>query len=403
LTHYLFYQHNVQRFFITHIEKFDGILVPFSIAASFPAGTYGFLRALLGKDQTKRFALDPRSALFQQGWNRSNIREPHRKMAAIFGEPFTSVGLLRALTPHDLPTARINEITKSCIQYQLDFKVQKDQQRKLEKYRKLLGIDTVPKIANPQHFVPPYFRFSDVGDEWYEISMSCAEQATTIVPANQLCPIIHFAEWPTSDEWQAVAVRLKNAGISSLFMYPNNFREHEATEEKLQKYVESTTSVVGAGITAIALHGGYLSILLEKKGLSGFGNGVGYGEWRDSGYHRGGTAEIRLYIPKLHRFLDPAKAQSLISGNPEYFAADSDLLNEYALSNKPLTSVSLQEALDHFMDSRQREIEAVRDNTLLHLTQELADTVEVLKAIGQLEAENYGPSLTRWRSVLSKA
>jgi DNA-binding XRE family transcriptional regulator len=324
-------------------------------------------------------------------------------MAAIFGEPFTSVGLLRALTPHDLPTARINEITKSCIQYQLDFKVQKDQQRKLEKYRKLLGIDTVPKIANPQHFVPPYFRFSDVGDEWYEISMSCAEQATTIVPANQLCPIIHFAEWPTSDEWQAVAVRLKNAGISSLFMYPNNFREHEATEEKLQKYVESTTSVVGAGITAIALHGGYLSILLEKKGLSGFGNGVGYGEWRDSGYHRGGTAEIRLYIPKLHRFLDPAKAQSLISGNPEYFAADSDLLNEYALSNKPLTSVSLQEALDHFMDSRQREIEAVRDNTLLHLTQELADTVEVLKAIGQLEAENYGPSLTRWRSVLSKA
>jgi hypothetical protein len=93
----------------------------------------------------------------------------------------------------------------------------------------------------------------------------------------------------------------------------------------------------------------------------------------------------------------------LISGNPEHFTADSDLLSEYALANKPLTSVSLQEALDHFMDSRQREIETVRDNTLSHLTQELQDTIEVLKAIGQLEAETYGPSLTRWRSVLSKA
>lgn len=391
----------MQRFFITHIDKFDGILIPFSIAASFPAGTYGFLRALLGKDQTKRFALDPRSALFQQGWNRSNIREPHRKMAAILGEPFTSAGLLRALTPQDLPAARISEITKSCIQYQLDFRVQKDQRRKLEKYRKLLGIDTVPEIANPQHFVPPYFRFNDVGDEWYEICMICVEQATTMVPANEIYPILHFAKWPTTSQWKTIAARLKKAGISSFFTYPNNFKEHEAKEEDLQKYVDATTCVAAAGITSLALHGGYLSILMEKKGLSGFGNGVGYGEWRDSGYHRGGTAEIRIYIPKLHRFLDPANAQALISRNLEYFTNDSDLLSEYALANKPLTSVSLQEALDHFMYSRQREIETVRDNTLSDLTQELQDTVEVLKVIGQLEAENYGLSLTRWRDVLS--
>jgi hypothetical protein len=401
LTHYLFYQHNVQRLFISHIEKFDGIIVPFSIAASFPAATYGFIRALLGKDQTKRFALDPRSALFQQGWNRTNVRDPHRRMAAIFGEPFPSIGLQRALTTQDLPEASITGITKACIKYQLDFRTLKDEERKLEKYRKLLGVDTVPEISNPQHFVPPYFRFGAVGDGWYETSMRCNEVAATLVKSGDLCPIVHFGEWPAKDQWDVVAARLKAAGINALFTYPNNFKEHEADTGELRKYIASTETLAAAGLITLGLHGGYFAILLEKKGLSGFGNGVGYGEWRDSGYHRGGTAEIRLYIPKLHRFLDAANAQSLVSRNQEYFTADSDLLTEYALANKPLTSVTLQEALDHFMESRQREIEAVGASTLEILKGELLETVEVLKHIGQLELETYGASLGRWATVLS--
>jgi hypothetical protein len=401
LTHYLFYQHNVQRFFISHLEKFDGIIVPFSIAVSFPAATYGFIRALLGKDQSKHFALDPRSALFQQGWSRANVREPHRKMAAIFGEPFSSIGLQRALATQDLPDAAISEITKTCIKYQLDFRVLKDEQRKLDKYRKLLGVDTVPEISNPQHFIPPYFRFAAVGDDWYETSMKCNEAATTLVKADDICPIVHFGDWPEKDQWAAVAARLKTAGINSLFTYPNNFREHEAGAGELKKYAESTEALATAGLSTLALHGGYFAILLEKKGLSGFGNGVGYGEWRDSGYHRGGTADIRLYMPKLHRFLDTANAQSLVSRNQEYFTADSDLLTEYALAQKPLTAVTLQEALDHFMESRQREIESVRAKTLGDLTKELLQTVEVLKSIGQLEAETYGSSLSRWAVALS--
>jgi len=402
LTHYLCYQHNVQRFFIRHIEKFDGVVVPFSIAASFTSGTYGFLRALLAKDQTKQFALDPRSALFQQGWNRLHAREPHRKMAAIFGAPFTTIGLQRALTPQDFSKTEIEGITRACIQYQLDFRVLQEQQRKLEKYRKLLGIDTIPQIANPQHFVAPYFRFSDINDAWYEICMSCIEHAASFVPADQLCPIVHFAAWPEAGDWQTVAARLTKAGITSLFAYPNNFKEHEAAEKELERYSEGVIALAGAGITTTALHGGYFAILLAKKGLSGFGNGVGYGEWRDSGYHRGGTAEIRLYIPKLHRFLDSASAQALITSNPEHFTSNSDLLSEYALANKPLTSVSLQEALDHFMESRQQEISSVRDNSLEVLIAELRETVDVLKNIGQLETERYGRSLDRWSNVLSK-
>ena len=232
--------------------------------------------------------------------------------------------------------------------------------------------------------------------------MSCIEYAASIVKADQLCPIFHFGAWPTVADWRIVATRLQQVGVRSIFAYPNNFKEHEATESELGRYADGVIALAAAGVTTTALHGGYFAILLGEKGLLGFGNGVGYGEWRDSGYHRGGTAEIRLYIPKLHRFLDPASAQSLIDSNPEHFTSNSDLLSEYVLANKPLTLVSLQEALDHFMESRQQEINSVRESSLGMLTGELQETVSVLKAIGQLETERYGLSLSRWSTVFLK-
>jgi hypothetical protein len=400
--HFLFYQHNVQQFFIRHAEKFDGIIVPLSIAASFPSGTYGFLRALLAKHRTKQFAIDPRSALFQHNWNRGNVREPHRKMAAIFGEPFVSIGLNRPLTVGDLSAEITKSVTDACLRYQLGFRVLQEEQRKLEKYRKLLGIDAIPEIQNPQRLVPPYFQFSEIGNPWCEINIRCAEYATAMVPPNQLSPILHFSSWSPADDWRQIAKRLSASGIRSLFLYPNYFKEHEASEIDLQKYSDTVSAISAESVDAQTLHGGYFAVLLQKKGLSGFGNGVGYGEWRDSGYHRGGTAEVRIYVPKLHRFLDPANAQALLERSAEYFTSDSDLLSEYALAKNPLTRVQPQEALDHFMECRQYEIDFVRTNSLQTLTAELNDTLAVLRGIGVLELEQYGKSLHKWSNVLSR-
>lgn len=402
LVHYLFYQHNVQKFFIRHIEKFDGIIVPFSIAVSFTSGTYGFLRALLAKDRSKCFALDPRSALFQHSWNRLNIREPHRKTAGVLDGPFISDGLTRPLAPADFSSAEtIKTVTEACIRFQSEFRVLQEEKRKLDKYRKLLGMDTIPEIENPQKFIPPYFQFQDQNDPWFEISMRCTEHAASIVAPQELTPIIHFSDWTKFDAWPQLATTLTTLGIGSAFLYPNEFKEHGADTAELLKYSEGVTSLVAGKLAPQALHGGYFAVLLEKKGLSGFGNGVGYGEWRDSGYHRGGTAEVRIYIPKLHRFLDSAAAQSLVQKDSEYFTADSDLLTEYALASKPLTEVQLQEALDHFMESRYQEIAFVRTSSRDVTVAELSQTVDRLRHIGELEMENYGRSLQRWLEVIS--
>jgi hypothetical protein len=401
LAHYLFYQHNVQKFFIRHIDKYDGILVPFSIAASFPSGTYGFLRALLAKDRTKHFALDPRSALFQHRWKRANVRDPHRKAAAIFGEPFTTRGLTTCLEAKDFDSAeRIGAITEACISYQKGFRVLQEEKRKLDKYRKLLGIDTIPEIQNPQRYIPPYFQIEDENDPWMEISLACIEHSAKLIPAAELTPIFHFSEWSKFDAWETVAGRFKASDITSFFLYPNNFREHEAKQDDLKAYVHAVALATEQGLACLALHGGYFAIMLEKRGLAGFGNGVGYGEWRDSGYHRGGTAEVRIYIPKLHRFIDPPAAQSLLEKDPDYFSADSDLLAECVAANKPLTAILPAEALDHFMECRDQEIHFVRENSEAVIVAELRETVSRLQKIGQLEVEKFGASLARWADTL---
>lgn len=402
MAHYLFYQHNVQQFFIRHIDKYDGILVPFSISASFPSGTYGFLRALLAKDRSKHFALDPRSALFQHRWNRNNVRDPHKKTAAIFGVPFTTRGLESNLSPDDFRSAdTIRSVTETCIRYQQGFRVLQEERRKLDKYRKLLGMDTIPEIDNPQKFIPPYFQASNGNDPWLGITLGCIEHAATLVRPEDLCPIIHFTDWISFDAWDDVRARLREAGVVSYFAYPNNFKEHEASTPELRAYVDVVEATAGAGFQCLALHGGYLAIALETKGLAGFGNGVGYGEWRDSGYHRGGSAEVRIYIPKLHRFLNPAEAQGLIAADAAYFTADSDLLTEYATSKKPLTEVPPQQALDHFMESRYQEMQFVRDHSETEIADELRETVRRLSDIGELEAERFGLSLARWADRIS--
>lgn len=149
-----------------------------------------------------------------------------------------------------------------------------------------------------------------------------------------------------------------------------------------------------------ALFGGYFAILLSYFGLQGCSNGIGYGEWRDSGYHRGSTAANRIYILKLHRYLDPPHAQDLLDKDAEYFAMDTDLLAACVNARRSLTDLTPAECHDHFMECRQSEIEFVSSQSVGDAIAELQETVDRLASVGELESAEYGPSLGRWGAAI---
>lgn len=398
--HYLTYQHNVQKYFRHHVDKYSGVIVPMSIVVSFPGGTYGFIRALCAKDKKKRYAIDPRTPLFQKDWNRANVRKPHERMADALGEPFATKGLAGPLDAADFSGDALSVVVERCLSYQKRFRTREEDARKLAKYKKLLGVEDLGELGDPQFLIPPYFQFNGEDDAWFEVSLRAVESAPAHSEGIPIRPVLHMQNWGAVRDWPAIVNRVKAVGCSELWLYPNFFKEHDASTEDLLLYRAAVEACTAAEVTPFVLFGGHYAIMLGAHGLGGFANGVGYGEWRDSGYHRGGTAIQRVYIPRLHRYLDAPAAQDILDRDADYFASGSDLLLACVESDRPLDDLSQEECLDHFMECRSDEIALLAAQGLDAARAELAETVARLDALGPLQKERYGDSLQRWLDAI---
>lgn len=399
---FLFYQHNVQTYFLRHRADYAGIVVPLSIAVSFRDGTNGFLRALFTVDPTKRFFIDPRSALFQYAWDRAKKRPPHIKMAAALGGPFPS-GLNGPLDATAITDDALKASVSACIKYQQDFSEHEpEQKKKLDKYAALakIGGNDLPQLADPWLLTPPYFKFKARGDDWYKASLRCAQLACDEFGAAKIQPVIHSHDGLSETEWASIAADYKATGATHVVFYPNDFREHDAEEAELNGSVFAARQLRGAGLTVMRLHGGYFAIAQEKLGLKAFGNGLGYGEWRASSYHKGGTAEKRIYVPRLHQFMEPTNAENLIFRDKAFFTDGSPILKKIVDANMALATISTELALDLFMEARRNEIDFVAQATKVQLKAELDTTIQFMDQLGPLE-QNYHDGLKKWSASMA--
>lgn len=395
MRHNLTYQHNVQRFFREHADKYDGVIIPLSIATSFPTGTRGFVRALCTRHPELEYAIDPRNAMFQKEWDRSNVRPPHEKMATALGPLYTDIGLHRPLTHRDFSRGQsLEQTVRKCIEFQKRFRISDDDDlRKLDKYAKLLGVDSLVPLKEPQHLIPPYFQFQDLSDPWYEISVASIESSLKYADGISVRPVLHFGRWAAVGAFDPYFRVLADNNLKGTWLYSNDFKEHDASLDELRAY---RSIIEESPVETYSLFGGYFAVLMSYFGLQGFSNGIGYGEWRDSGYHRGGSAMTRVYLLKLHRYVDAPTAQSLIDRAPEFFGYDTDVLARYVESRTSVIDMSQQEALENFMESRKLELTFVSENPIDSAIAQLQATVQQLREIGELELEKFGQSLNRW-------
>ncbi len=402
MQHYFTYQHNVQRYFREYSGTYNGVIIPLSIATAFPSATYGFVRALCSRHADLQYAIDPRNALFQKQWDRSNARPPHEKMASVLGEPYITKALSQALDPSDFnDDAVLRENVKRCIEFQKHFRTRSEDERKLQKYKNMLGLGSLDPLKEPQHLIPPYYQFDSLIDPWYSVSMRSIQTALAHCDRIPIRPVLHFTRWAEDTIWEPCFFELIRLGIQDVWYYPNNFKEHDVSIEELKAYRDAVESAKAVKLRPFSLFGGYFAALMSYFGLEGFGNGIGYGEWRDSGYHRGGTAMARVYLLKLHRYIDAPSAQSLIDRDPDYFGGDSEIISGYVEAKKSVVDMSSGEAIEHFIECRRQELEFVGSHTCSDAISELNETLSILKKVGPLESEKYGDSLARWREAIA--
>jgi hypothetical protein len=389
LGHYLTYHHVSQNFFRTRQEKFDGLIIPLSVATVFRQGTGGFVLTL-----KKPYAIDPRTPLFQADFDRDSIRQAHMEMADVHGRMVMDVFPERPLTPADFKNTDIQEVAANVLQFQKQFA--ETSNHKVEKYAKLLGEKVGKTYEPPEFLIPPYFRARSYKDPWYSVSLRLARAAAEQKENNLLAPVIHVTkDFPEADLDIAAEDYLTDA-FDGLIIFINNLREYEAPTEELKKYIRLVQVLHVGDKPLMGLFGGYFTLLLRKIGLGCFSNAVGYGEYRDSGYHEGGQAIRRYYVPRLHRYFTDIEAQSLV-----------DIVNERSFKcNCPIcsrkgsiTEFTSQELLDHFLNARYAELEDAQRHSLADLLGQLDETAARLSKYRGILPDRYN-HLSRWTQAL---
>ena len=299
---YLTYQHNTQAFFRDHKDKYDGVIVPLSIATAFRQGTGGFILTL-----NKAFAIDPRTPLFQASFSRDDLKRTHLAMAEIHGPSIAGVIEDRPVCPTDFAGDGLETTVEEVIRFQQTFA--KTSAEKVKRYADLLGEPVEESYTGPAFLIPPYFLFDSTSGPWYELSLAAARHGSECAGDANVAAVAHFPVSLPEAEIEAVAEEYGGLPCAGLILYLNDFQEGRQVVENLSYYVRIVRLLAETGKPVMVLFGGYFAAMLWTQGLRVFSNGVGYGEYRDSGYHAGGQAWKRYYLPALHRYLQVADAE----------------------------------------------------------------------------------------------
>ncbi len=363
LGHYLTYHHVSQDFFRRHRDKYDGLIIPLSIACVFRQGTGGFVLTL-----KTQYALDPRTPILQADFDRLSIRRAHLEIADVHGPTVSQIFVARPLQPADVnPLA--GDIAARVVSFQKQFAQQSAE--KVDKYAALLGEAVQAGYEGPHFLIPPYFRSTARNDPWYPVSLSLARAAIGKKENYRLAPVLHITPGFPENEFRQMANDYNDRGFDGLIIFLNDLQEYFAPSTALAKYARLVTLLQDNGKPLFGLFGGYFTLLLRKIGLGCFSNAVGYGEYRDSGYHEGGQAVRRYYIPKLHRYFTDTDAETLVN------IVRGGLLRCACVvcrRRRPLTDFTSQELLDHFLNVRLTEIQQAEVTDLSNLLDELDQT-----------------------------
>lgn len=368
LGHYLTYHHVSQDFFRRHRNKYDGLIIPLSVACVFRQGTGGFVLTL-----KKQYALDPRTPILQADFDRQSIRRAHLEIAGVHGPEVSRIFLSRPVRPADVsPLAA--DMAARVLTFQKDFAQQSAE--KVDKYAKLLGEKVQSAYGGPHFLMPPYFKSNGADDPWYTVSLSLAKAAVREKARYRLAPVLHItADFP-ENEFRRMADDYADPGFDGLIVYVNELKEYSEPAATLKKYANLVVLLQGLGKPLFGLFGGYFTLLLRKIGLGCFSNAVGYGEYRDSGYHQGGQAVRRYYVPKLHRYFTETDAETLLN------IVRGGILQcgcATCRRRRPLTDYSSQELLDHFLNTRLTELQQAEGTNLSDLLDQMDETRRTLE------------------------
>ncbi len=321
--------------------RYQGLLVPGTIAALQREGTGGFLLALSAAQAKTRYVIDPRTPLFQQ--TLPTIKKSFGALAKILNdEEAATVG--SKPTPEDFTDARLENWARGWVKFNEQYIDTAG--AKFDKYAKKLKKNVEPDDAKgPELIIAPYF--VAINDDWWTVSLGLFDKVRSHASSKDVVQAVVTESVGEMDR------RLGQINGESAVIWVSDFAELEKSSEELTAYGTLIRKYAEAGKKLFALYGGYFSILMCGIGLTGLSHGIGYGDsraWVE--LPQSGPPAPRFYLPRAHRYVSRELAQRL-------FSVDAKLVEcgcQVCKRRPPLT-LTYHELMQHSVMCRANEME----------------------------------------------
>lgn len=380
-------------------SSFQGMVVPAHILSHTTDATCAAIDYI-----DKPYFIDPMTYIF----NRDNIRsyitkdsDDKDKFKMSIEKMANDYGLLdhfvensyKALEPSMFTDSFINTFCKRTLEFQKG-KVDDQTESAYEKYSKILKdlnlVDMKSTDHTPIYFIPPYFYFKSLEDDWLTVNVKLYKKYLELLDSNseKVAPIVLTQSKNLTSKLIEAYEDCKN-----IILWVSDLDESASHSEQQVKKLKKLSTFVGAAkqkqVSVINLYGSYFSGMLSKLGMAAFCNGIFYGEYKSFTTKVGGGAPpIRFYISAVHKFYLVPTVLQIVNQHPNLF--DREPANTKRMLNNSASNIA--EMLDkkkytlaqrHFLWAREEELAKITesvsiDELVAQLTNAYAEYAETI-------------------------
>ncbi len=409
--------HSEKQYVLKTAGLFQGVLVGANLLESTPGATVSLAIKILG-GLNKAFAIDPMTYTFgmdlgyiqsetidrtsrKPGARKVSLKRSFANLAKHYGEPVSSRVLThkKPVSPAEFSGNLITDFSRAVFNYQvMRMKFQWDADPQLNEFAKELP---APSFVFSPYFYTHFERTGGAWKAWHELNVSLARsfaQIETDLPKHSvLC--IDQSVLRSRSILMGIGKEYIETGCNACWLWFSKLIEQDIEEDELYNLVGFTNQFRDAGIALYNSHGGYLSALLSKHGMTGFSHGVGYGESKDVvpiigvtiptvNYHlpplhvRVPMLELERALPELKirsaadfhsRICDCTVCKGILKGQLSYLHEFGDTVTKVGNIRESQTPDSAKKCRFHFLLARKKEVEKVAATSLVELKRHLND------------------------------
>jgi hypothetical protein len=346
---------------LIHKEKgnIDGFVIPAHILAHQATSTSVFVTSLSGKP----YVVDPMTYILQNPKNvhlndSGELRPSVEKMCDLYHKDL-SAAILALSSTGRLRAASFTDVKALCanvLKFQRTFVKDSSGTSAANKYIKRYSKTA---YAEPRLFLPPYFCFNKVGDDWYKLSLSCANE--TKKSADNVAPVICCSPLALVDGG-IDRIQSDYKQFDSVFLWMDNLAETTTPAPPIRVVRSLIKALVADETDVELLFGGYLAVLFNFDGATALSHGILYTQHKSTEVvPGGGGVPERYYIPTFHEFRSLSQTDLILHKHPELMC-DCAVCKK-VLKGNPDNIILFTDNPDllrsHFLTVRRREADAI--------------------------------------------